>query len=304
MPSFWDLLPSNLNLSQLMGMPSWWDQAQQQSQRNQQIMAQGGSVRDLVQNPQDTTQDLAGGFGGGILGRIKAYHASPYDFERFDMSKIGTGEGAQAYGHGLYFAEHEPVAQEYKRAFDARSGSEADAKMYQVDINADPEHFLNYDVPIKDQSEAVKKSLSSYLGGAYLDTPNVFPQSLVPSGAVSAKSLRDAGIPGIRYLDQGSRGPSIIYNVGAPTKDFGPYSPFSSRADAEKHLEMLRGQGFGNAEITEQKQPSTSNYVVFDDKLIDIVKKYGLAGLSLLGIGANQLKPPPAQAPIGLDNGT
>jgi hypothetical protein len=26
---------------------------------------------------------------------------------KFDMSKIGTGEGAQAYGHGLYFAEKE-----------------------------------------------------------------------------------------------------------------------------------------------------------------------------------------------------
>src|SRR5215475_8436607 len=27
---------------------------------------------------------------------IRAYHGSPYDFERFDLSKIGTGEGAQA----------------------------------------------------------------------------------------------------------------------------------------------------------------------------------------------------------------
>ena len=38
---------------------------------------------------------------------IRAYHGSPHDFDRFDMSKIGTGEGAQAYGHGLYFAENE-----------------------------------------------------------------------------------------------------------------------------------------------------------------------------------------------------
>jgi hypothetical protein len=29
-------------------------------------------------------------------------HGSPYDFERFDLSKIGTGEGAQAYGHGSF----------------------------------------------------------------------------------------------------------------------------------------------------------------------------------------------------------
>jgi hypothetical protein len=31
----------------------------------------------------------------------------------FDASKIGTGEGAQAYGHGTYFAESPNVAQHY-----------------------------------------------------------------------------------------------------------------------------------------------------------------------------------------------
>lgn len=45
---------------------------------------------------------------------IRAYHGSPHDFDRFDASKIGTGEGAQSYGHGLYFAEHPKVAQEYR----------------------------------------------------------------------------------------------------------------------------------------------------------------------------------------------
>ena len=37
---------------------------------------------------------------------ITAYHGTPHQFEAFDVSKIGTGEGAQAYGHGLYFAEN------------------------------------------------------------------------------------------------------------------------------------------------------------------------------------------------------
>ena len=45
---------------------------------------------------------------------IKAYHGSPHDFDRFDLSKIGTGEGAQAYGHGLYFADNEAVARSYR----------------------------------------------------------------------------------------------------------------------------------------------------------------------------------------------
>ena len=36
---------------------------------------------------------------------IRAYHSSPHDFDKFDLSKIGTGEGAQsATGTWLYFA--------------------------------------------------------------------------------------------------------------------------------------------------------------------------------------------------------
>ena len=41
------------------------------------------------------------------------YHGSPHKFDKFDSSKIGTGEGAQAYGHGLYLAEAPAVAKEY-----------------------------------------------------------------------------------------------------------------------------------------------------------------------------------------------
>jgi hypothetical protein len=44
------------------------------------------------------------------------FHGSPHDFERFSTEKIGTGEGAQAYGHGLYFAENPNVAEGYQRS--------------------------------------------------------------------------------------------------------------------------------------------------------------------------------------------
>jgi hypothetical protein len=49
------------------------------------------------------------------MGAIKAFHGSPHKFDAFDMSKIGTGEGAQAYGHGLYFAEDPAVAGSYQK---------------------------------------------------------------------------------------------------------------------------------------------------------------------------------------------
>lgn len=49
----------------------------------------------------------------GLLG-LTAYHGSPYRFSKFDPTKIGTGEGAQAYGYGHYFAEAPGVAQGYR----------------------------------------------------------------------------------------------------------------------------------------------------------------------------------------------
>jgi hypothetical protein len=50
---------------------------------------------------------------------IRAYHGSPHNFDRFDASKIGTGEGAQAYGHGLYFAQNPHVAEQYREELSA-----------------------------------------------------------------------------------------------------------------------------------------------------------------------------------------
>lgn len=43
-----------------------------------------------------------------------AWHGTPHKFEEFDPSKIGTGEGAQAFGHGLYFAQSKDVASGYR----------------------------------------------------------------------------------------------------------------------------------------------------------------------------------------------
>jgi hypothetical protein len=38
------------------------------------------------------------------------WHGSPHKFDKFDASKINTGEGAQSYGHGIYVTELPDVA--------------------------------------------------------------------------------------------------------------------------------------------------------------------------------------------------
>jgi hypothetical protein len=78
-----------------------------------------------------------------------------------------------------------------------------------------------------------------------------------PAAPARAEFMREAGIPGIKFLDQGSR------NVGAGTR----------------------------------------NYVVFDDKLISIVRKYGIAGAAaMLGASAVDVEEAMArgQPPQGL----
>lgn len=319
-------------LAGLLGMPSWDEQP-----KTDIAMGFAGSTTPAVKG-------LIGALPAPTKG-IRAYHGSPHDFDRFDLSKIGTGEGAQAYGHGLYFAENEGVARGYRDAlakdsyytpggqmFDPQSqlkhlnvrvaarnnGPDLDAtiaraqellpkaseqtrpmiehdlavlhsfrdaggiaknpgRMYEVEINADPERFLDWDKPLSGQPEAVKRlmgfeprasqeaeqavfelarqrgvaptSLPEYraleaqmdaaraMDQRYPTGGNIYEsQKLVPGEyadkAAASKALRDAGIPGIKYLDQGSR---------------------------------AAGEG-------------SRNYVVFDDSLISILRKYGLLG--------------------------
>jgi len=47
---------------------------------------------------------------------IIAFHGSGADFDEFRLEMIGTGEGAQAYGYGLYFTDSEDIAKFYRDA--------------------------------------------------------------------------------------------------------------------------------------------------------------------------------------------
>lgn len=44
---------------------------------------------------------------------IQAWHGSPHKFDEFSLDHIGSGEGAQAFGWGLYFTDSQSVAKWY-----------------------------------------------------------------------------------------------------------------------------------------------------------------------------------------------
>lgn len=263
----------------------------------------------------------AGGMVDDAPKGIRAYHGSPHDFDQFSLDKIGTGEGAQAYGNGLYFAEAEDVARWYRDALAPGMGDGAlravgvsdgdlrsmrqftqssvdpdvalrdwlgwtgkretpelrdafmrewngrnQGRMYEVNINANPDDFLDWDAPFSSQPGNVQSAVNEKwksLGGtvegrtlppfaaredAGMESILAAMNTAMPGNRAgnAETALREAGIPGIKYLDAGSR-----------------------------------GAGTGSR-----------NYVVFDDKLISILRKYGLLPALLGGSGIfNQQQP-------------
>ena len=82
----------------------------------------GKAIREAFEQYADAM--APGNMGGAMAGMIKVSHGSPHAFDRFSMDKIGTGEGAQAYGHGMYFGEgfDSPVAQQYRDELAGKEG--------------------------------------------------------------------------------------------------------------------------------------------------------------------------------------
>jgi hypothetical protein len=82
---------------------------------NELTTASANEFRQTKRSGGPQTEKLAGVLADAYnpAGMV-VWHGSPHKFNKFDSSKIGTGEGAQAYGHGLYLAESPTVATEYK----------------------------------------------------------------------------------------------------------------------------------------------------------------------------------------------
>ena len=101
-------------------------------QRQQALMNEAfdPTGKTLIRNPQvanKAAMNLLEGPLGFMPVGITAWHGSPHTFEKFDMSKVGTGEGAQAYGHGMYFAEAPQVASQYAKELGTK-----------IDVNGKP----------------------------------------------------------------------------------------------------------------------------------------------------------------------
>lgn len=80
-----------------------------------QIMREAGNARYTAMDYLNTVRfDVNAKLKGKDGYAQIAWHGSPHDFDEFDLGAIGSGEGAQFYGWGLYFAKNKEMAKNYK----------------------------------------------------------------------------------------------------------------------------------------------------------------------------------------------
>ena len=86
-----------------------------------------------------------------------AWHGSPHKWDKVDLDKIGTGEGAQVYGHGFYSAESEDVAKTYKAMTPAADMKRSFLDMLPDDADfEDIEDLLDSDYFNESQTSVIK----------------------------------------------------------------------------------------------------------------------------------------------------
>jgi hypothetical protein len=140
-------------------------------------------VRAITRNPEATAPGVLEAAGQMLpMSRITTYHGSPSLFREFDPTKVGTGEGAQAYGVGSgYTAEARPVAEEYARILanrdvtnENRLTPHANAKRL-VELAGDPKYaaddirFVLETNPDNPQKELLSDTLSYIESGRYAE---------------------------------------------------------------------------------------------------------------------------------------
>jgi hypothetical protein len=249
---------------------------------------------------------------------------------RFDSSKIGTGEGAQAYGRGSYLAESEDLARGYRDQLTkprvqraqrllSNSGNDVDlaienakkeidrlrsldltpetgsskreslislqeekiaeltklkntgqmskGSMYKVNIDADPDELIDWDELIDEQPKKVMDKLQSADWWPYAEE-GIYD-------IAGARGENPTGADLVRWLEQ------------------------DGQEYAAEALEDLGVKGIKYADAFTRHKPKdkrSNNYVIFDPRIIEISKKYGISIPLASAVIAGTMSPEEAQA--------
>lgn len=226
-----------------------------------------------------------------------AWHGSPHRFDKFSLEHIGRGEGAQVYGHGLYFAESPHVAGHYAESL---SGSPL-GPPFPRDFFIDGAHY---------KIGPNKQRLRGVGSGPYLEiTADEYAAALRragdawdnrPKGNLYKVDIPDDQIA--RMLDwdaplseQPAAVREALKRIGSKVGGDEPLGVFLQRAKRNELFagdfvgrdraafneisEILRAEGIpgikyfdGNSRAAGE---GTRNFVLFDDDLVTILERNG-----------------------------
>ena len=281
---------------------------------------------------------------------MTVYHGSPYKFSAFDPTKIGSGEGAQAYAYGHYSAQAKPTAEQYQKTvsrdmFDvggevfnpsvlkhlnvrslanrgdldnaiakaeqiAKSDSPSanlaaqdlavlnqvkeagglkplTGNLYKIDLPDEQiAKMLDWDTELGKQTKEVQDLAKKY-GLGMDDLGGDLIVAMDAKRAAGAEAMRQAGIPGVKYLDEASRG-SYKARTTYKGQPYGDLMDFRSQNTLDDYIKQKRAEGF-DVEV----MPGTSNFVVFpkNEGLLKIEEVNGqpVQGGLLSGAPSNSL---------------
>ena len=289
---------------------------------------------------------------------VIAFHGSGADFDQFSLEKIGTGEGGQAYGYGLYFTDSEDIAKFYRDTVggknthrmkqfddigqalkgkmtlttdivneiidkkikisslpkDAQSSVKEILKrkeppnsksLYKVGLAPKPEDMIDYQTTFADQPQKVQDALKA-IG---YDTSRKFNVEETGNGRYSVISVDDKGQEARKDFAAEVAGKSAKQQAEEYAKK---QTELAMRRPMPMVLDSLKGKIIGDVregaqapdrpdkilseKLLEQGIPGIKyraagsraanvdaadaemNYVIFDDKAIKILEKYGIVG--------------------------
>lgn len=110
-----------------------------------------------------------GGSDNRVVYNQSAYHGTPHSFNEFSLEHIGTGEGAQAHGWGLYFAESKEVSEGYRTRL-VRSGVQYDGRLINPNDSFTSTIFTEiiskgkekYSIELKNKLKELKNELKNF----------------------------------------------------------------------------------------------------------------------------------------------
>ena len=236
-----------------------------------------------------------------MVGALTAWHGTPHKIlGKFDISKVGTGEGAQAYGHGMYFAENPNVAKEYQKIV---QGPESTAQHY-LQMYKTPE------IAISALEGGITPNLTAEAKKHSLDAINVLKSGKELKGNLYKVDIPDEQIPNMLDWDKpfSKQTPEVqeaLKKMGSDIKfgsnkesvaDFvkltgnlppyfqretghGIYSELSKQLGGDKQAsEYLNNLGIKGTRYLDQQsrgKSGTSNFVTFDPSTVKILEENG-----------------------------